>query len=522
MKLTAKASGAGKPSARDTSALKENAAKILFIVCAAFSIVAVFAIVIYILYASFPAFREIGVFNFLFKSVWAPTHEELDPSERFGILPMIVGSLSVTFGAVLIGGTFGVFTAVFMAYYCPKKIRAVYEQLINLLAGIPSIVVGFFGIQCVVPALATIFGVDSGKGLLASSLVLGIMILPTVASLSKNSLKAVPESYYEGSLALGNTKNQTVFRVILPAAKKGIISALILGIGRAVGETMAVALVAGNSANFPTSFFTNITTLTINVVLEMGYSTGLHKQALIATGFVLLVFILILNLCIGALNKERKAGGGFFKKKLRGKGDSDSSYTFRETGTLQNVLFVLSIAVSVIVAAVLASIIVYVFSQGLPKITWNHLAGVSGNGKVSLAPAFKSTGMVILLSLAIALPLGIGAAIYLNEYAKKGSKFVRTVRLFMDTLSGIPSIIFGLFGMIFFGEICGFGYSLLSGSLTIVLIILPTIIRSTEQSLSEIPDSMREGSLALGSSKVRTNCKDLMPSEISGIVTAII
>lgn len=231
----------------------EKSAKVLFFVCAAFSIVAVFTIVFYLLYVSIPVFREVGLFNFLFKRIWAGSHWAdglLPPEDAFGIFPAIVSSVVVTAGAVLIGGFLGVCAAIFMVHYCPKKIKGIYVQLINLLAGIPSIIYGFVGLQVLVPLLQKISGAQSGMGPLAAVLVLSMMILPTVASISKNSIEAIPKEYYEGALAMGNTKAQAVFKVCVPAARKGIFSSLILGVGRAVGETMAVQMVIGNSLNW--------------------------------------------------------------------------------------------------------------------------------------------------------------------------------------------------------------------------------------------------------------------------------
>lgn len=505
----------------------EKFAKAVFIAFAAFSIFAVFAIVIFMLYASVPAFRQIGFFHFLFGTKWAPTMVEdgvLQPSEGFGILPMIVGSIALTVFSVVIGGTLAVFTAVFLVYYCPKWLKGAFVQVINLLAGIPSLVYGYFGFTLLMPLLEKTFGVTSGFGLLSSTLILSVMILPTIASVTKNSLESVPMNYYEGALALGCSKNQAVFKVCLPAAKNGIVAAVILGIGRAVGETMAVQLLVGNGEGFPNGFFVSFKTLTSNIVSEMGYAEQtLHKPALIATGFVLLLFILLINILLWFVKKNDKISGNrLFSRKLKENANAVSKLDYHKTGSAQDVLWVLSYVVAALVAAVLLFIVGFVLVKGISGMSWNFLFGKSGNKQTTLAPAFLSTGMLILMALLVALPLGIGAAIYLTEYAKKENAFVKIVRLFIDTLSGVPSVVFGLFGMIFFGTVCKMGYSLLNGSLTLALIILPTIIRSTEQSLSEVPDSMREASLALGASKVRTIFLVVLPQAISGIITSII
>ena len=251
---------------------KENIARAVFFALAAFSVLAVFAIVFYLLYASIPAFREIGFFRFIFGSTWSASHN------RFGILPMIVTSIVLTAASVALGGTFAIFTAVFIVYYCPRFLKKIYVQIINLLAGIPSLVYGYFGLVLLKPLMEKTFGVGSASGLLLSTVILSIMILPTITSLVKNSLENVPMHYYEGALALGCTKNQSVWKVCLPAAKNGIIAALILGIGRAVGETMAVQLLLGNQVNYPLLPFLPVRSLTSNIVQEFGYSSGLHRR----------------------------------------------------------------------------------------------------------------------------------------------------------------------------------------------------------------------------------------------------
>ncbi|MGN0782282.1 MAG: phosphate ABC transporter permease subunit PstC [Christensenellales bacterium] len=502
------------------SSARDKAAKAVFTVSAFFSVAAVAGIVFFILLESIPAFSEIGVFNFIFGTTWAPTKDFLPVSERFGILPMIVGSVAVTAGAILVGGTTGVFTAVFLACFCPKRLKAVFNQVINLLAGIPSIVYGYFGLVALVPLLAKSSPTGSGQGALASSIILGLMILPTVASIVRNSLEAVPEGLLEGALALGCTKAQAVFKVILPASKSGTVTGIIMGIGRAVGETMAVMMIAGNSPQFIEGPFTSIRTLTINIVMEMNYAEGLHMNALIATGFVLLVLVLLLNAILAYVNRRKKPLSK--NASLNSKGQSGITHVFKKTGGVCESLKYASAAIACIVALCLAFLIVFVFVKGVGHISWDLLFGESGNEKMTLRPAFVSTGMLILLSLAVALPVGVATAVYLAEYSGRGSRAVRVVRLFVDTLASIPSIVFGLFGSLVFGELLGMGYSLLSGGLTLALIVLPTIIRSAEESILAVSDSLREASLALGAGKARTIFKVVLPAAMSGIITAVI
>ena len=278
--------------------VKEGIMHALFLICACVSILAVALICVYLFASGIPAMSEIGFTDFLFGTKWKPS------SGSFGIFPMIIGSILVTGIAVIIGVPVGILCAVFMSHYCPEKLYRFVKPAINLLAGIPSIVYGFFGLVVIVPIMKDLFG-GSGKSLLTAGILLGIMILPTVIKTTEASLNAVPRSYYEGALALGATHERSVFFASLPAAKSGILAAIILGVGRAIGETMAVILVAGNQTILPKSVTSGIRTMTSNIVIEMGYATGLHQEALIATGVVLFVFILIINLCFSALKRRK-------------------------------------------------------------------------------------------------------------------------------------------------------------------------------------------------------------------------
>lgn len=495
---------------------KEIVAKGAFVALAAFSVVAVFTIVGYLLAASIPAFRLTGIIKFVFGAEWSAKNEV------FGIWRMIVGTFVLTACAIVLGGSLAIFTAVWLTFYCPKKLKKIYTQIVNLLAGIPSIVYGLFGYKFLMPALVKVFHPsNAGFGLLACTIILSVMILPTIASVTKNSLESVPMHYYEGALSLGCSKNQAVWKVLLPAAKSGVIAAVILGVGRAIGETMAVQMIVGNGSGYPTGAFVPFTTLTSNIVQNWGYASPTEQNALIADGFVLLVLILILNLCLTAVKKPHD-GNKFFSRRIRESDRRDEPKSYRKTGSAQDIMCVLSWIAATVVAFTLVFIVAFVLVKGLPHLSFDFLFGKSGNAHTTLAPAFVSTIMLVFLALVIALPLGIGAAIYLNEYAKKGSNFVKVVRLFVDTLAGIPSIVFGLFGMTFFVVGMGMGYSLAAGGITLALIILPTIIRSVEQSLSEVPDSMREASYALGAGKLRTIFVVVLPQALSGIITSII
>lgn len=279
--------------------IKEKVMKLLFFLTALVSIAAVILICIFLFASGIPAIKEIGVFKFLLGTSWKPANN------LYGILPMIVGSLYVTAGALIIGVPIGVLTAVFMARFAPRNVYAPLKAAVNLMAGIPSVVYGFFGLVVLVPLIRETFG-GRGMSVLASSVLLGLMILPTVIGVSETSIRAVPESYYEGGLALGASHERSVFFTVLPAAKSGIFAGIVLGIGRAVGETMAVMMVAGNQAVIPGSLLSGVRTLTTNIVLEMGYSTDLHREALIGTAVVLFIFILIINLSLSLGRRRMK------------------------------------------------------------------------------------------------------------------------------------------------------------------------------------------------------------------------
>lgn len=280
--------------------LKEQMMQIVFLISACISILAVALICIFIFINGIPAMAEVGVFRFLSGSQWEPSND------IYGIFPMILGSLYVTAGAIIIGVPVGILTAVFMARFCPKKLYRIIKPSVDLLAGIPSVVYGFFGLMVIVPFIRDFLG-GSGSSMLAASIVLGIMILPTVISVSEAAIRAVPESYYEGALALGATHERSVFFTVVPVAKSGILAGVILGIGRAVGETMAVVMVAGNQAIIPSGVLKGLRTLTANIVLEMGYAADLHRGALIATAAILFVFILIINLTFSLIKRRSKS-----------------------------------------------------------------------------------------------------------------------------------------------------------------------------------------------------------------------
>ena len=279
--------------------VKEKVMEYVFLLCACVSILAVALICIFLFANGLPAMKEIGVFDFLLGKRWKPGND------IYGIFPMILGSIYVTAGAIIIGVPIGLLTAVFLAWYCPEKIYKVVKPAVELLAGIPSVVYGFFGLTVLVPLIRELPH-SKGTSILTASILLGIMILPTIIEVTEAAIRAVPNSYYEGGLALGASHERSVFFALLPGARSGILAGIVLGIGRAIGETMAVMMVVGNQPRIPGSILEGCRTLTTNIVMEMGYAADLHKEALIATAVVLFVFILIINLSFSALKRRGK------------------------------------------------------------------------------------------------------------------------------------------------------------------------------------------------------------------------
>ena len=285
--------------------LRENVMRWVFAASSCVCIAAVALICIFLFANGLPFFQKVDVFSFISGTKWAPDVND-SGNGLYGILPMIVGSLYVTAGALLIGAPIGILGGVYLARFCPKGLLKVLMPMVSLMAGIPSVVYGFFGITNLVPMVRNLFG-GNGFSILTACILLGIMILPTILQLTYSAVRAVPENYFEGSLALGATEERSVFRAVVPAAKSGILAAVVLGIGRAIGETMAVVMVAGNQARMPKGLLKGVRTLTSNIVTEMGYAADLHRDALIATGVVLFVFILLINLLFSALKRREHA-----------------------------------------------------------------------------------------------------------------------------------------------------------------------------------------------------------------------
>ncbi|MBQ8397535.1 MAG: phosphate ABC transporter permease subunit PstC [Clostridia bacterium] len=463
-----------------SSASTERAARAGFTAVAWATVAAVAAIALFLGAQALPAIVEIGG-DFL-GTVWSPVRG------LWGILPMLWGSAAVTAVALAVGLPLGVLTALFLTHFCPRCLAAPISAAADLLAGIPSVVYGFFGLVLLVPAVRSLFG-GSGMSILTAGILLGIMILPTILSLTRTALLTVPDSLYRGARALGAEHTAAVFTVVLPAARTGIRNAALLGLGRAVGETMAVIMVAGNQARLPAGLLDGIRTLSTGIVIEMGYATGLHRSALIALALILFAIILGLNLI---LMRRPKAGR---ERRWRLRLPRFAPHT--AAGVTVLILF---------------AILGFVVVRGAP-----HL----GAALPGLAAPAVTTLAVIALSLALSLPAGLALAAYLAEYARPGW-VMRLVRTMTQTLAGLPSVVWGLFGMLFFVIRLGWGYSILAGGATMALMLLPIIERTAEEGLRAVDDGLRRGSAALGAGRFRTLRCILLPAAGEGIVGGII
>ena len=529
-----------------------------------FAVVVVTFILLFLLRDGYPIFVEVGIIPFLFGETWAPTAVE----PLYGIFPLIVGTLLVTIGAIVFAVPLSIGCAIYVSELASPRVKNVLKPAIELLAGIPSVVYGFFGLIVLTDFIRVTFAIPTGETWLAASILLGIMALPTIISVSEDAISAVPQEFREGSLAVGATRWQTISRVIVPAALSGIAAAIILGIGRAIGETMAVMMVAGNAAVIPDPIWnvlSPIRTLTATLGIEMGeVSVGSeHYSALFGIAVVLLIITLIINLSAVAILRRLKEGRAARSDRKPIIPTSALEPLKRIAGMILIAVLIVFLfaaapwylaaaillilgawyfgkdrlsqkhiemisfgfisAAAVIVLAILVIILGYIIINGFPALSWEFLTqppkdlGRDGG----IYPAIIGTLYLVAGAILIALPLGVGAAIYLIEYTREG-RITRLIRTGVDLLNGTPSIVFGLFGFAFIVLYLTVGVSLLAGQITLALMILPTVIRTTEESLKNIPQSLREGSLALGATRWQTISKVVIPPAVPGIVTGAI
>lgn len=544
--------------------LKEDIIKGLLLISAILGIIVIFSILFFLVKETYPLPTDI--WSFLSGEYWRPT----SANPLFGTLPLIVGTLLVTLGAMVFAVPLSIGSALFISEIASPRIRAIIKPVIELLAGIPSVVYGFFGLIILVDWIYKGYGVPTGETWLAGSIILGIMAIPTITSVAEDAINAVPRHYKEGSLAMGATRWQTIRNVVLPSALSGITAAIILGIGRAVGETMAVMMICGNSAVIPTPFwnvFSPIRTLTSNLGIEIGevpFGSG-HYHALFGVAVLLLIITLFINIsAVYILGKIKEKQMGLGKKKKYHLISIETInrikryiahvsigifliFLYIATGlhttiglvvvgliiffglkklSQRNIqrfsFFIITISI-LIVLSILIILLTYIIMNGMDAMSWEFLTtphrtlGREGG----VYTALLGTLYLAVGAIAIALPIGVGAAIYLVEYTKE-NRFTRVVRSAADLLNGTPSIVFGLFGFAFLVLFLGWGRVLLAGQLTLAFMIIPTILRTSEEALKSVPQSIREGSLAVGATRWQTIRRVVLPPASPGMITGAI
>lgn len=550
------------------SRIREKSVKSVFFLTALFAVVVVSFILLFLLRDGYPIFETVGIVNFLLGSSWTPT--AVEPS--YGIFALIVGTILVTLGAMIFAVPLSIGCAIYISELASPRVKSILKPATELLAGIPSVVYGFFGLIVLTTFIRTTFDIPTGQTWLAGSVLLGIMALPTIISVSEDAISSVPREYHEGSLATGATRWQTISRVVVPAALSGIAAAIILGVGRAIGETMAVMMVTGNAAIIPDpiwNMLSPVRTLTGTLGIEMGeVSIGSdHYHALFGLAVVLLIIALIVNLsAVAILSYLRDGRTASHKSTLRIKSPfiTTAKEKFGQWWRLaalalfvllllaaalwwaalvvvlaaaawhygrdrlsqkyiQTIAFSVVTAAALIVLAILAIILGDIIINGYPALSWTFLTqNPSDLGRAGgIFPAIVGTLYLVTGAILIALPIGVGAAIYLVEYTREG-RITKLIRTGVDLLNGTPSIVFGLFGFAFLVLFLNIGVSLLAGMITLALMVLPTVIRTTEESLKNIPQSLREGSLALGATQWQTIKNVVIPPAIPGIVTGAI
>lgn len=547
--------------------LKELALKNLFLTCACVAVLAVILIFVFTFWKAIPVITDIGLGEF-FGLTWAPTEG------RYGILALLAGSGIVTVGSLAIGVPLAVGCAVFLTEIAGKRLAGIVSTAVDLLAGVPSVVYGFFGLVILRPLVAGLTG-GLGFGALTVWLVLAIMIVPTITTLTMDALRSIPMGIREASFAMGATRWQTIYKVVLPAAKMGIVNAVVLGMGRAIGETMAVLMVVGNAPVIPGGIASPLSTITSQIALDMGYSSGLHRSALFGMGVVLFIISASLVGIVRAVSSARESGRGRSRRRRAKAADravvaggvnfdhaeAPAEHAPAQTLTADDVTPVTGAvtearegsrarikrllaegakgggnknrtndlmlgvfrAAGIVTAAVLVVIIAFVAVNGLPVMSLDFIFGwpEGVNAEGGIFPTIVSTLYVTALAMLICTPIAVLAAVYLAEYAKQG-RLVTFIRYAADTLSSVPSIVMGLFGYAMFVEAMGFGLSMLSAALALALMMMPIVMRTTEEAIRAVPRYIRWGAYGLGATKWQVVSKIVLPSAFPRIATGIV
>lgn len=547
--------------------LKELALKNLFLTCACVAVLAVILIFVFTFWKAIPVITDIGLGEF-FGLTWAPTEG------RYGILALLAGSGIVTVGSLAIGVPLAVGCAVFLTEIAGKRLAGIVSTAVDLLAGVPSVVYGFFGLVILRPLVAGLTG-GLGFGALTVWLVLAIMIVPTITTLTMDALRSIPMGIREASFAMGATRWQTIYKVVLPAAKMGIVNAVVLGMGRAIGETMAVLMVVGNAPVIPGGIASPLSTITSQIALDMGYSSGLHRSALFGMGVVLFIISASLVGIVRAVSSARESGRGRSRRRRAKAADRavvaggvnfdhaeapaehapaqmltaddvtpvTGAVTEAREGSRARIKRLLAEgakgggnknrtndlmlgvfrAAGIVTTAVLVVIIAFVAVNGLPVMSLDFIFGwpEGVNAEGGIFPTIVSTLYVTALAMLICTPIAVLAAVYLAEYAKQG-RLVTFIRYAADTLSSVPSIVMGLFGYAMFVEAMGFGLSMLSAALALALMMMPIVMRTTEEAIRAVPRYIRWGAYGLGATKWQVVSKIVLPSAFPRIATGIV
>jgi phosphate transport system permease protein len=531
------------------------------------SVAVILFIILFLVIRSADAFNGLSLWDFFTGTAWAPEYG------LYGAIPLILATVLVTVGAILFALPVGLGAAIYIAEVAPKKVREILKPVCEVLAGVPSIVYGFFGMVVIVKYIQQFFG--HGYSWLAASIVLGIMALPIIISVSEDAMRAVPVSYREASMSVGATKWETTRKIVIPAAASGIAAATVLGLGRAMGETMAVIMVAGNTAIIPEplwNIFSPLRTLTATIAqgATADLNSGTFISSLFLLGLVLMLLILLVNVTAKfIINRSRRKFNGervmsitdkipgyekiapympnlkrsvmltllfFFVMMISSLVMSNvaaavSAFAAVLAATAfqiimkrigaanrQKVMHTALLLVVIFVVAILVWLIGDVVYHGLPALSWSFLT--SFPAEMGIYPAIIGTLELIGGTMLIAFPLGIFTGIYLAEYAKNGP-ITKAIREAIDILNATPSVVYGLFGLATIVMVIG-RISLIAGCVTLALMILPMIIRTTEETVIAVPQELREGSLAMGATKWQTVTRVVLPAAFGGVITGLI
>lgn len=526
--------------------LKENIIVWLLFIAASLAILVSLAILYTLISGSIGFFFDpkVNIFDFFIGTKWTPSGT--NPS--FGLLPLLSGTVLIAGGSILIATPLGLGAALYLTQFANKKASSIAKPIIELLAGIPSIVFGFFALIVISPILRQYFGASYFNAA-SAIIVMSVMILPIIVSVSDDSMRAVPRELKEASLAIGATKWETAIKVVMPAASSGIIASVLLGLARALGETMVVALAAGSVAKLTLNPFSEVQTMTAYIaqVATGDIPPGVAVSAAFAVGLVLFTITYIINLIAGRIVLRIQNAGGqasknskklILKKPVVNKINTSTNSFLENKIEIKNInpedtiktrhkissLGILLVGSCLVITTIFLGFLMFsILEQGLPGINLNFLTSYPSSipSRAGIFPVIIGSIYLVGLAMIFAIPTSMGAAVYLTEFAKD-NYYTRILRRLIQNLSGVPSIVFGLVGLTVFARIFGFGTSILSGSLTLAIMIMPIIIVTTEEALKAIPKSFREAARGLGATKWQTVRHHVIPYALPGTLTGSI